>query len=228
MSFANTFENDLLKLIFQNIDASLIGDATGLRGSTTPGSIYVSLHSADPGEAGDQTTNELSFGAYVRKPLARSVAGFTVATNNVQNAAAVTFDAASSGSGTARFFGFGTAVSGAGKLLARGPLGTGSQGLFTATVADTLTIPGHTLIVNDLVVFFATPGSALPTGITEGTFYFVKTVSGNDITISTTAGGATLDITVAGDGIAFKAQELAISVGVSANFAIGALSLTID
>lgn len=40
MSKGNTFENDLLLLIFNNTDAALIGDATGLRGSSTAGSLY--------------------------------------------------------------------------------------------------------------------------------------------------------------------------------------------
>jgi hypothetical protein len=82
------------------------------------------------------------------------------------------------------------------------------------TAADAITIPGHTLVVNDTVQFFALFGVALPTGITEGTTYFVKTVTGNDITISTTQGGATLDITAAGDGMCFKVSTLAVSVNI--------------
>jgi hypothetical protein len=39
---------DLLELIFCNTDAPNIGDATGLRGSSVAGSLYVSLHTADP------------------------------------------------------------------------------------------------------------------------------------------------------------------------------------
>ena len=39
---------DLLELIFQNLDCANIGDATGLRGSITAGSLYVSLHTANP------------------------------------------------------------------------------------------------------------------------------------------------------------------------------------
>ena len=61
MSKGNTFENDLLLLVFNNTNAANIGDATGLRGSSTAGSLYVSLHTADPGEAGDQTTDEITY-----------------------------------------------------------------------------------------------------------------------------------------------------------------------
>ena len=42
------FPEELLKLILQNVDVTLIGDAGGLRGSVAAGSLYVSLHTANP------------------------------------------------------------------------------------------------------------------------------------------------------------------------------------
>ena len=48
MSKSNAFENDLLKHVFNNDAIALVGDATGLRGSTVAGDLYVSLHTADP------------------------------------------------------------------------------------------------------------------------------------------------------------------------------------
>lgn len=67
------------KHIFQNANVANIGDGTGLRGSPTAGSLYISLHSADPGAAGDQTTSEASYTNYARQGVARSAAGWTVA-----------------------------------------------------------------------------------------------------------------------------------------------------
>ena len=61
MSKSNTFENEFLLHLLQNADISNVGDATGLRGSSTAGSLYVGLHTADPGEAGDQTTSEATY-----------------------------------------------------------------------------------------------------------------------------------------------------------------------
>ncbi|MTW08909.1 hypothetical protein GM524_13670, partial [Streptococcus pneumoniae] len=46
MSKTNTFENDLLLLVFNNTDITLIGDAAGLQNSAAAGSLYVSLHTA--------------------------------------------------------------------------------------------------------------------------------------------------------------------------------------
>lgn len=121
MSKGNTFENDLLLLVFNNTGASLIGDATGLRGSTTAGSLYVSLHTADPGEAGTQSTSEISYTGYARVAVARSGAGWTVSANSVSPVAAITFGAMTAGAGgTVTHFAVGTDSSGTGKLLYSG------------------------------------------------------------------------------------------------------------
>lgn len=119
MSKTNTWENDLLLLVFNNTNASLIGDATGLRGSTTAGSLYVSLHTADPGEAGDQTTSEATFTGYARVAVARGAA-WTVAANAVVPTANIDFPACTGGTNTITHFGVGTSSTGAGKLLYKG------------------------------------------------------------------------------------------------------------
>lgn len=122
MSKTNTWETGLLELVFKNTTFAGVGDATGLPGSATAGSLYFSLHTADPGEAGDQTTNEVAYTSYARVAVARSGAGFTVSGNAVAPAANVTFPAGTGGSGTATHWGIGTASSGAGKLLYKGAI----------------------------------------------------------------------------------------------------------
>jgi hypothetical protein len=122
MSKSNTFENDLLLLIFNNTDITLIGDAAGIQNSAAAGSLYVSLHTSDPGEAGDQTTSETAYTNYVRIAVARSGAGWTVTGNAVTNAAAITFATCGVSGATLTYFGVGTDSSGAGKLLYSGAL----------------------------------------------------------------------------------------------------------
>lgn len=122
MSATNAFETDLLDHIFANADIANIGDATGLRGSTTAGSFYISLHTADPGETGDQTTSEATYTSYARVAVVRSGSGWTVSGNEVTNAAAVTFPACTGGSSTVTHFGIGTDSTGAGNLLFYGAL----------------------------------------------------------------------------------------------------------
>lgn len=122
MSKGNVFENDLLLLVFNNTAAALIGDASGLQPSATAGSLYVSLHTGDPGEAGDQETNECAYTSYARVAVARSGAGWTVSGNAVTNAALVQFPQCTGSSETATHFAIGTASSGAGKVLYKGAL----------------------------------------------------------------------------------------------------------
>ena len=213
MSKSNVFENDILLLIFNNTNIANIGDAGGLRGSVAAGQLFLSLHSADPGEGGDQTTNEVAYTGYARVGVARSGAGFVVTGNQVSPAANVDFGQCTALPATYAFWAIGTAASGSGKVLYRGVIGS-NLGAFTALATDVITIPGLTgVAVNDNIAFFAEPGDTLPAGITEGTVYFVRTISGNDITLSTTAGGAVVDITGPGKGRAMRITPRVMSIG---------------
>lgn len=114
MSATNAMENKFLSLYFENANAADIGDATGLRGSSTAGSVYISLCTADPGEAGDQTTSESAYTNYARQAVARSTAGWSVASGVADNDAAITYPACGVTGSTITNFGIGSAVSGAG------------------------------------------------------------------------------------------------------------------
>ena len=123
MSKSNTFENDLLLLIFNNTNIGLVGDATGLRGSSAGGSLYVSLHTADPGEAGAQNTNETTYTSYARMAVARTSGGWTVTGNSVSPAANIDFAECTGSPGSPlTHFAVGTDAAGAGKLLYKGTL----------------------------------------------------------------------------------------------------------
>lgn len=119
MSKGNTIENDLLKLIF---NATAIADLAENDSTSPATNLYGSLHTGDPGEAGDQTTNECAYGSYARVAVARTSGGWTVTGNSVSPAADITFPAATSGSETATHWAVGTASSGAGKLLYSGTI----------------------------------------------------------------------------------------------------------
>jgi len=122
MSATNSFETGLLSLIFENANLANVGDATGLRGSSTAGVFYISLHTADPGEAGSQTTSEAAYTSYGRQSVARSSAQWTVAGNTCDNDNAITFAQATGGSETEQDFGIGSDASGAGNLFMKGAL----------------------------------------------------------------------------------------------------------
>lgn len=122
MSKSNTFESELLALIFNNTDIADIGDAGGLQNSATAGSLYVALHTADPGEAGNATTNETAYTDYARVAVARSGAGWTVSGNTVTNFAQITFPQCGVTGATITHASITTAASGASKILYKGAL----------------------------------------------------------------------------------------------------------
>jgi hypothetical protein len=120
VSASNSFENGLLLLLFNNTTYANWGDATGLRGTTTAGSLFVALHTADPGEAGSQTTSEATYTGYARVAVARSGAGWTVsgtAPTQAVNAGAVTFGLCTAGSETITHYSVGRDTSGAGEIF---------------------------------------------------------------------------------------------------------------
>lgn len=120
MSKGNTFENELLAHIFTNAAITNIGDAGGLLPSATAGSLYYALHTADPGEGGDQTTNECTYTGYARQGKARNGTNFSISGNTVNPGAEVEFAVATAGSETATHFSIGVAASGASKILYSG------------------------------------------------------------------------------------------------------------
>ena len=122
MSKSNTFENDLLGLIFNNTDIADIGDASGLQNSATAGSLYVALHTADPGEAGTAATSEATYTNYARVAVARSGAGWTVSGATATNAAQITFPQCGASGNTIAHVSITTALSGTSKILYSGAL----------------------------------------------------------------------------------------------------------
>jgi hypothetical protein len=123
MSKTNALENSYLLLLFNNTNFALVGDATGLRGSVAAGSLFVSLHTADPGEAGTQLTSETAYTGYARVGVARSGAGWAVTANSVSPAANIDFGECTASPGAAiTHFGIGTDASGAGVLIYKGAL----------------------------------------------------------------------------------------------------------
>jgi len=119
MSKGNTYENDLLKLLF---NATAIANIADNAASAPLTNLQVSLHTADPGEAGDPTTNEIAYTSYARVAVARTSGGWTVTANSVSPAANIDFPTGTGGSGTATHAAVGTASSGAGKLLYSGAI----------------------------------------------------------------------------------------------------------
>lgn len=116
MSKCNSFEDASLDHILNNAAIANIGDATGLDASTTDGSLYVALFTADPTETG-AFTNEATFGAYARQAVARTGAQWTIsgtAPTQATNAALIAYTECTSGSETITHVGICKSLSGTG------------------------------------------------------------------------------------------------------------------
>jgi hypothetical protein len=216
------FSSDFLALIFNATPIPNIADNAG-SGPLT--SLQVALHTDDPMPAGDQTTSEASYTGYGRIGVSRSNLGWTVTGQVVSPVSDIVFGTCTAGSDTITHWSVGTAGTGAGEILYAGAIGT-NEGPCTADAAsDVLEVPNNDFSVNDAISFIAIPGFALPGGITDGTTYYVLTVSGSAITISDTIGGSTLDITSDGVAEAFRETPISVSVGVTPSITTSA---TID
>jgi len=116
---SSQFCNDMLKLWFNAVGIPNLADNAATSPLTT---IYVSLHTADPGSGGAQTTSEAAYSGYTRVAVARTAAGWTVTGSSVSPASVILFPQCTSGTETETFAAAGTAASGAGKILYRGPI----------------------------------------------------------------------------------------------------------
>jgi hypothetical protein len=110
MSKTNTTETDILGKVFNN--TALSWDAAT--------SLYVALHTADPGESGSYAS-EANYTSYARVGVLRSGSGFTVSGNTVQNAGIVQFPQSTGGTNVITHVSVGTADSG-GQMLYSGAL----------------------------------------------------------------------------------------------------------
>lgn len=117
MSKGNVTENEFIKIAFRN--------AANDPAWRTQGNLYVALHTSDPGEGGDQTTNEVTVAAYAgyaRVAVPKDASGWDIsetgAGNISSNAALISFPQCTGGTGaTITHWSVGLVTSGASQIL---------------------------------------------------------------------------------------------------------------
>lgn len=122
MAASTAFATALLDLLLQNTALANIGNAGGLQPSSAAGSLYIALHTANPGAGGNQSTSEAAYTGYARVAVARTSGGWTVSGDAYQNTATVSFGACTAGSETETYFSIGTSPTGTGMILLSGAL----------------------------------------------------------------------------------------------------------
>jgi len=183
------------------------------------GAKFASLHSAYSATG----TNELTGGtpAYARKAATWDAA----ASGSKAINGTIVFDVAAAA--VVRFVGFWTAVTG-GTFLGMSPnAGTIPQAFVVPDAsADVLECVAHGFVNTDTVVVWAVPGDPLPTGLVEGTVYFVINGTVDDLQLSATSGGAAVAITAIGAGML---QKLVVETfGGQGTHTITACTMSLD
>lgn len=117
MAKGNTWSANILGLLFK---ATAIANIADNAASAPLTNLYVSLHTANPGAGGSQTTSEAAYTSYARVAVARTGSGWALTGQSISPVANISFPAATGGSETETYFGIGTASSGAGILLYSG------------------------------------------------------------------------------------------------------------
>ncbi len=117
MAKSTAMAGNFLKLLFNATTwANVAINAT----SSPLTNLYVSLHTADPGTTGDQTTSETTYTSYARQAVLRTTGGWTVTSNVCSPVANIVFPASTGGTPTITYFGIGSDVSGAGNRFYSG------------------------------------------------------------------------------------------------------------
>lgn len=198
----------------------------GGAGYTPPETVYASLHSAWPNEAGSGA--ELSGNGYARVAITNNLTNWPAyASDQKSNANPINFPTASGNWVEAVAFALWDDPT-AGNQLARCWLGPDPPRIFTATAADVFTAPGHGMANDDRAVVLATPGATLPTGVSEGTLYCVVNVSGDTFQLSLTQGGSAINLTAAGSGFVKKVIPKTVAAGETLSFPASSVVLSFD
>jgi hypothetical protein len=180
----------------------------------------------DPGTGTNYAGTEATGGSptYARLPATWGAA----ASGQKANTASLAFDVPA---GTYAFLLFFNALTGnTGTFLGYAPINGTVKGFFsvdTTLTNDALFSVAHGLADGDRVQLFNVFAESLPTGLAEGTVYFVVSSTTNSFKVSLTSGGAAVDITAVagGEGYFQKVVPEVFASQGQITVAIGALVL---
>lgn len=181
---------------------------------------------SDPGTGTNAAGTEASGGspAYARQAVTWGAAASGLKSNT--NAIAIDVPA-----GTYGFLGFFNASTGnTGNYRGYAPMGGASalKGFASSDVIanDKLWSAGHGMANGDRVMLFNVFAESLPTGLTEGTIYFVVGSATDSFQVSLTSGGAAVDIT--GTGECFWQRVVPETFASQGQITIAAGALVLD
>lgn len=189
---------------------------------------HIGVHTlgTEPGTSTNAAAGEATGGspAYARQAVSWAAAS----AGQRSNSGALTFDVAA---GTYAFLTFWNASTGnTNNYHGYAPINGSVKGFFsvdTTLTNDQVFSVAHGLANDDRVMLYNVFSESLPTGLTEGTVYYVVSSATNTFKVSTTSGGAAVDITAVagGEGYFQKVIPETFASQGQITVAIGALTL---
>jgi hypothetical protein len=181
----------------------------------------------DPGTGVNATGSEATGGspAYARQAVTWGAAAGEIK----QNTNAITIDLPA---GTYGFLcWFNASTGNTNNYRGYAPINGTVRGFFsvdTTLTNDQFLSPGHGLTNGDRVMLFNAFGTALPTGVSEGTVYFVVNVATDTFKVSTTSGGAAVDLTAVGGGEGYFEKIIPETFASQGQLTVAVGALTLD
>lgn len=191
--------------------------------------VGVASAATDPGTGTNLTGTEATGGtpAYARQPVTWGAA----AAGLKANTGALLIDVPA---GTYYYLLFFNALTGnTGNYRGYAPMGGASalKGFFstdTVLTNDQLFSVAHGMADGDRVLLYNVFSETLPTGLTEGTLYYVVNSATNTFKVSATLGGAAIDITALGGGEGFWQRCVPETFAAQGQISVAAAALVLD
>lgn len=182
---------------------------------------------SDPGTGTNYAGTEATGGspAYARQAVTWGAAASEIK----QNTGALTIDLPAGTYGFLLFFNASTGNTG--NYRGYAPINGTVRGFFsidTVLTNDQFLSPGHGLANTDRVMLFNVLGTALPTGVSEGTVYFVVNSATDTFKVSLTSGGAAVDVTAVGGGEGYFEKVIPETFASQGQLTVAISALTLD
>ncbi|MET0418389.1 MAG: hypothetical protein ABW022_20450 [Actinoplanes sp.] len=182
----------------------------------------------DPGTGTNYAGTEATGGspAYARQAVTWGAA----ASGLKQNTNAITFDVPAGSYGFLLYFNAssGNTSNFRGYAPINGTTVRGFASVDTTLTNDQFLSPGHGLVNTDRVQLFNVFGTTFPTGPTEGVLYHVVNATSDSFKVSTTSGGAAVDITALGGGEIYFEKVVPEVFASQGQFTIAIGAVTLD
>lgn len=194
------------------------------------GITHVGVHTlTDPGTSTNAAAGEATGGspAYARVPVTWAAASG----GTKSNSGALTIDVPA---GTYGFITFFNALTGnTNNYRGYTPMGGASalKGFFsvdTALANDQFFSVAHGMSDGDRVLLYNVFSETLPTGVSEGTVYFIVSSAANTFKVSTTSGGSAADLTAVAGGEGYWQRVVPETFNAQGQITVAAGALVLD